>query len=234
MKITIIHGQNHKGSSYHIGRLIADALSCGDEVHEFFLPKALPHFCLGCYSCVENETTCPFYNEKAVIQNAIKESDLLIFTTPVYCMRASAPMKSFLDLFFTNWYAHKPKEYMFSKRALIISTSAGSPGNCAVNDIKTSLTNWGVSNIQTYAVAVQAYSWDTIKPKRKQMILKKIEKLCKAQKKFQRKKNTVSLKTKILFKFFAGMQKADWGASPTEKKYWQDKGWLGKNRPWKA
>lgn len=40
------------------------------------------------------------------------------------------------------------------------------------------------------------------------------------------------MKTKFIFYIMRMMQKADWGASPVEKKYWQDNGWLGKKRPW--
>ena len=29
------------------------------------------------------------------------------------------------------------------------------------------------------------------------------------------------------------MQKANFGSGEADKKYWEDKGWLGKNRPWK-
>lgn len=34
MKTVIINGQNHKGSTYHIGKLLADKI--GGEVTEFF------------------------------------------------------------------------------------------------------------------------------------------------------------------------------------------------------
>ncbi len=37
MKITVIHGQSHKGSTYHIAKQLCDKL--GGEVTEFFLPK---------------------------------------------------------------------------------------------------------------------------------------------------------------------------------------------------
>ena len=42
MKITMVHGQNHKGSTYHIGKMLADKL--GGEVTEFFLPKRFRAF----------------------------------------------------------------------------------------------------------------------------------------------------------------------------------------------
>ena len=59
MKIVLIHGQNHKGSSYHIGRLLAEQFT-ESEVSEFFLPRDLEHFCIGCYNCIEDEEKCPF------------------------------------------------------------------------------------------------------------------------------------------------------------------------------
>lgn len=233
MKITIIHGQNHKGSSYHIGRKIADSLTGESDVFEFFLPKAMNHFCTACFNCLKDETTCPFYKDKLPIIEAIKQSDLLIFTTPVYALRASAGMKTFLDLMFTFWMTHKPKDYIFEKRAVIIATSAGSSGRAAVNDIKTSLSYWGISSIETFSIPIQAFSLETIKPERMQIIDKATARIISRQKKLQQKKSHVSIKTKFMFSLFAGMQKANWGASPFEKKYWEDKGWLGKERPWK-
>lgn len=78
MKIVLIHGQNHKGSSYHIGRMIVDNLDVKKEVTEFFLPKDLNHFCIGCYRCIEGDENCPFYNEKKTIMEAVEAADLLI------------------------------------------------------------------------------------------------------------------------------------------------------------
>ena len=53
MKITMVHGQNHKGSTYHIGKMLADKL--GGEVTEFFLPKDFGHFCIGAEYNVEGD-----------------------------------------------------------------------------------------------------------------------------------------------------------------------------------
>ena len=125
MKIALIHGQNHKGTTYHMGRILADKLASEEDVSEFFLPRDLNHFCLGCYSCIEDETKCPFWNEKKVIIDAMEKADLFILTSPNYCLAPSGAMKSFLDLMFDNWMVHRPKEWMFRKRAAILSASAG-------------------------------------------------------------------------------------------------------------
>ena len=49
MKITLIYGQNHKGSTYHVARRLAEKL--GGERKEFFLPRDFGEFCLGCTGC---------------------------------------------------------------------------------------------------------------------------------------------------------------------------------------
>ena len=39
MRIVVLHGQSHKGSTYHLAKLFCDKL--GGEVTEFFLPGIL-------------------------------------------------------------------------------------------------------------------------------------------------------------------------------------------------
>ncbi len=231
MKIAILHGQNHKGSSYHIGRMIADKIQGENEITEFFLPRDLNHFCLGCYNCIEDDAKCPFYSEKKNIMDAVEAADVLIFTTPTYCMHASAPMKSFIDLTFTYWMVHRPRKCMFSKRAVVVSTAAGTGMKSAIKDITNTLFYWGVPYIKSYGVAVQAMSWDGVNEKKKAKIEKDTSKL--ARKLSTGKKPSVGLKTRFMFKVMGGMQSVSWGSSPIEKEYWEQNGWLGNKRPWK-
>lgn len=231
MKIVMIHGQNHKGSTYKIGRMIANKISREDDIVEFFLPRDLNHFCLGCYACIEDVTKCPFYEEKNKIMTAVESADLLIFTTPTYCLRASAPMKSFIDLTFNYWMIHRPRKCMFSKRAIVVSTAAGIGTKSAIKDITTTLLYWGVPSVITYGISVQAMNWTGIADKKKQKIEKDTTKI--ANKVLKRKRVKAGLKTKALFMMMRMMQKKDWGSGEAEKMYWDKNGWLGKGRPWK-
>lgn len=229
MRITLIHGQNHKGSSYHIGRLLAEQFA-GSDVEEFFLPKDLQQFCLGCYSCIENEERCPFYAEKKRIMDEVERADLLIFTTPTYCMRASAPMKAFMDLTFTYWMSHKPRACMFSKKAVVISTAAGTGTKSAIKDVTNTLFYWGVPYVREYGIAVQAMNWEQVSDKKKAKINTDIAKLAKT---IQNKKVRVGVKTRFMFGMMRMMQLNDWGAGKAEKEYWKERGWLDQKRPWK-
>lgn len=232
MKIVVIHGQNHKGCTWNACNILLNGISCEKEIKEFFLPKDLNHFCLGCYACIQDKTKCPYWKEKSVLEDAMKEADLLVFTTPNYCMMPSGPLKSFLDLFFTNWFSHKPLEEMFSKRAVVISTCAGAGAKQACALVAENLENWGIPQIIKYGFAVNAFSFDAMSEKKKNKVTKDLTHLAKILSK--NKKVHAGFKTRFLFWFYSGMQKANWGASPIEKQYWQEKGWLSGTKPWKT
>ena len=232
MKIVMIHGQNHKGSTWNIANLLLQKLPGEKEVKEYFLPRDLNHFCSGCYACLEARERCPYWREKEPMLHQMRETDLLILTSPNYCMMPSAPMKAFLDLFFTNWMSHKPLREMFSKRAVVISSAAGAGAKKAAKLIGNNLANWGIPEIHLYAAVVNAMNWDMVPSGKKARMEKDMDKL--ARQLSRRGKVTVGMKTRILFWFYGGMQKAGWGASPTEKQYWIENGWLSGGRPWKA
>ena len=231
MKIVIINGQNHKGSTWNIGNLLVQKITGEKEITEFFLPRDLNHFCAGCYACLEARERCPYWPEKEQILQAMREAELLILTSPNYCMMPSAPMKAFLELFFTNWMSHKPLGEMFSKRAVVISSTAGAGAKKTTRLMADNLTNWGVPEVVQYAAVVNAMNWDMVPPKKKAGIEKDMEKL--ARRLSCRKKVSVGIRTRILFWFYGGMQKAGWGASPAEKQYWIENGWLSGGKPWK-
>ena len=231
MRIVMLNGQNHKGSTYHIGRMIADKIGGENDIKEFFFPRDLNHFCAGCYQCIEDEAACPYYEEKKDILDAMEEADILIVTTPTYCMHVSAPLKSFFDMTFDYWMVHRPRKWMFSKKAVIVSTSAGSTTRSAMKDIEDSLFNMGVPYIRKYGIAVQAMNWDGVREEKKKKIDSDTTKL--ARKLSTNKKPHVGMKTKFMFAMMRLMQKMGWGSSPVEKVYWEQNGWLGKNRPWK-
>ena len=230
MKIVMIHGQNHKGSTYHIGRKIADKIGT-EEIVEFFLPKDLNHFCVGCYACIDDVTKCPFFEDKNKIMSEIESADVLIFTTPTYCLRASAPMKSFIDLTFNYWMSHRPRKCMFHKKAIVISTAAGTGAKKAVKDITDALFYWGIPYILTYGISIQAMKWDGIKDKKKQKIEKNTTKI--ANKILKKKNVKVGIKTKVIFMLMRMMQKGNMGSGDADRAYWENEGWLANARPWK-
>ena len=221
---------------------------CGKEYSEDYLFNCEEKVPL-CTACLNEENPyCPpeqayirprmtLYGEflqpsfKLAIKK-IQEADLLIFTTPNYCMMPSAPMKAFIDLFFTNWMSHKPYGEMFSKRAVVLSTAAGAGAKKATKPLATMLLYWGIPKVYSYGLAVNASSWENMPAKKKAIILRDMQRL--GQKLSATAKPSVGIKTRCLFWLMKGMQKANWGAAPEEKAYWQEQGWLNGRKPWKA
>ena len=111
MKIVMIHGQNHEGSTCQTARKLAEKV--GGEIREFFLPRDFDKPCRGCFTCFQTELRkCPHYRELAPLEQAILEADLLIFDSPVYVYHATGQMMSLLDHFGTWWVVHRPRPEM--------------------------------------------------------------------------------------------------------------------------
>ena len=231
MKITMIHGQNHKGSTYHIGRMLAEALETEENVTAFFLPRDLNHFCLGCYTCIEDEEKCPFYEEKKRIADAMEQADLLIFTTPNYCMAPSAALKAFIDLFYQYWIPHRPRKYMFSKKAVVISTTAGTGAGHAIKTVKRTLAYWGIPYIKTYGVAVQASCWAEVKADKKEKIKKDMVALAGKIRRASGGKPSPYIR--FLFRMMVLSRKNAIGDVPAATGSWKENGWLDGRVPWK-
>lgn len=228
MKITVIHGQSHKGSTYHIARELCDKL--GGEVTEFFLPQDFGGFCRGCCACFTvSETKCPDYEKLKPITDAIDEADVIIFASPVYVMHATGAMKAFLDHYGYRFMVHRPEEKMFKKQAVCISTAAGAGMKGTMKDISDSTFFWGIPKTYKFGVAVMETRWEMVKPKIKAKIDKKTTALARKITK-RIGKVTPNIKTRAFFGIMSMVQKN--GYNPVEVEYWKEKGWTSGKHPW--
>lgn len=229
MKIVIIHGQSHEGSTCHIARMLADKIN--GDVSEFFLPKDFGEFCVGCTLCFEkSEKQCPHFDKLSPITKIIDDADVIILASPVYVYHVTGAMKAFLDHYGWRWMVHRPEEKMFSKQAVCISTAAGAGLGSTNKDMAHSMFFWGIARTYKYGVAVMETSWERVSAKKKQAIEKKLDNLAR---KIVRKQGHVrpSVKTKIFFNIMRVMQKHGWNEADVI--YWKEKGWAGRKRPWK-
>lgn len=230
MKITIIHGQSHKGSTYHLARMLGEKL--GGEITEFFLPRDFGEFCGGCGTCfMDSEKRCPHHEKLLLLTRAMDEADVIILASPVYVYHATGSMKAFLDHYGWRWMVHRPEESMFSKQAVCISTAAGAGMGSTCKDMAHSTFFWGVGRTYKFGMAVMAVEWDGVSGKKKQRAERKLAALAE---KIRRKQGKVrpGLKTRA---FFAVMRLAfQRGGNPADAVYWKENGWTGKMRPWKG
>lgn len=202
----------------------------GDTVMEFFLPKDMPNFCRGCWQCFTDYTKCPDFEYLKPIIDAMKESDLLIFTAPVYVYHVPGQVKAFLDHFGYRWMPHQPSGDMFKKQALLISTAAGAGTKSTRKDLKDSMTFWGVARIHTFGKNIRAADWDGVNEKIKLQIQTEVEKRAEKIKAIGSNVKP-SLKVRGLFYVMRAMQKR-FQYNPADVAYWEKQGWLEKARPW--
>ena len=83
----------------------------------------------------------------------------------------------------------------------------------------------------SYGISVQAMNWVGVKKEKKTKIEKDMTKLAHRLTRVGTPK--VGIKTKFLFQMMANMHSAGWDSSPVERQYWEEHGWLNKERPWK-
>lgn len=235
MKVIIIYGVTKKGCTYHIAQEVLSQLAQVEEVKEVFLPKDAPEYCHDCTQCFSAEKPLCCTNEKT---NAILEqilwADLIIMTSPVYVYHATAAIKNLLDHYGNIWMVHRPQREMFKKQAILIATAAGGGMKTTIQDMKDSVTMWGVAHVETVSVALFNTDWDKVTVQKRQMITKKVTKAAKRINRNQSKdKIRVNFKTKAWFYLVRFMQ-SHMALNPPDRLHWEKEGWLGKERPWKS
>jgi multimeric flavodoxin WrbA len=233
MKITVINGNMRQGSTWHSMNAVIGALQGKNEVTEFYLPKDMPHFCNGCFSCItKGAETCPHAAAVVPIVKALLEADLIILTSPVYAMDVSGQMKTLLDHLCYLWMSHRPDARMFDKISLVVSTTAGAGLGHTIKTLKNSLKFWGVKKIYTLKNPVGAMKWNEVKETTQKKIAASAEKLAR-----QIEKSAGSIKKlpnplfrTFFFKIMTGMMKKnEWNL--TDRAHWENNGWLSGAKP---
>lgn len=236
MKITIIHGSPRKGNTYAATQVLKDEMAKHGQVEwvEFFMPQDLPDFCRGCENCFRyGENKCPQSSKTLPMLEQMISSDGLIITTPVFVMRETAAIKNFLDHYAWIFIVHRAHPSMFSKKALILSSTVGAGTKDAIKAVKISLKFWGVNKIDSFAFKTFGDRWNEMKAKKKDKIAGQIQNKAKA---FH--KEVASGKKHRPYPIFwliyhvrrHIMRKAN--EDSLDSRYWQKMGWLsGDKKP---
>ena len=231
MKVLIISGTNHKGSTYSIGRIVAEKLTEAENISEVFLPRDFDEFCCGCTNCfAKSDDKCPHYAKLRPITELIDAADVIILTSPVYVYHCTGQMKALLDHYGWRWMSHRPDERMFSKQAVVVATAAGAGMKSTMKDMADSCFFWGIPKTYKLGKAVRAVDWNSVSPKMKDSINIKADSIAKKIQKRQGKV-PVGIKTRAFFKIMSLIQRNGWNKADME--YWKEKGWTGSKRPWK-
>lgn len=101
MKILVLNGspKRDKSDTMHITRAFLDGMqdAAKQEIHVIDVIDRHIEYCTGCFTCKRNGGTCIHDDDMRAILDEILESDLLLFSFPLYCYGMPAPLKALLD-----------------------------------------------------------------------------------------------------------------------------------------
>lgn len=148
MKYLIINGSPRRKNTYNtVKQLTKDFDYDFEEIH--LIEEQIP-FCIGCFNCFkEGEDKCPHFSKVNPIVEKIKECDGIIVASPVYALNVTSLLKNFFD--HTAYFYHRPQ--FFTKKALVVVTTAGAGHKKVAGYIDETLRHWGVNKVYKIAIA---------------------------------------------------------------------------------
>lgn len=162
MKILIINGGPHRGNTWLLtqkAREYLAGLDKGIEFTEAHLSDIELPFCTGCSGCFrKGHTACPHNGSIQPVMDMIEQSDGVIFCVPCFQGHLPGILKNFTD--HMAFMLHRPR--YFTKKALIITTTAGVSAGSTAKALAATLAGWGFN--RCYKLPVRALSWNDYRP----------------------------------------------------------------------
>ena len=101
MKILVLNGspKRDKSDTMHITRAFLGGMNevAENDVHTINVIDKHIEYCTGCFACMRNGGNCIHNDDMRGILEEILDSDLLIWSYPLYCYGMPAPLKALLD-----------------------------------------------------------------------------------------------------------------------------------------
>lgn len=101
MRILVLNGspKREKSDTMHITRAFLDGMkdSAPQEVHIVNIIDKHIDFCTGCFTCKRNGGECIHNDDMKELLSESLESDLLLFSYPLYAYGMPASLKAFID-----------------------------------------------------------------------------------------------------------------------------------------
>lgn len=211
MKYLVINGSPRKKNTCAVIKQIKSNLE--GEFEEIHLQREKIPLCLGCYNCItEGESYCPHFNQVNAIIEKIRSCDGIIIGSPVYAMNITALLKNFFD--HTAYLFHRPQ--FFTKKAIVVVTTAGAGHKKVANYIDETLRHWGVNKV--YKIAMACGGKETLDTKEIDKVSKKFSNDLKSNNMHSPKFGDI-----MFFNVWKAMAKSD-NPIKADEKYWKETG----------
>jgi multimeric flavodoxin WrbA len=211
MKYVIINGSPRVGNTCEVIKQVKTNLE--GEFEEIHLAKEDIGLCKGCYNCIMiGEDKCPHNNKIKPVIDKIRDCDGIIIGSPVYAMNVTALLKNFLD--HTAYLYHRPE--FFTKKALVIVSTAGAGQKKVANYLDETLRHWGVNKV--YNVAIACGAKETLETKKIDSVSQKFANDLKSNKLHSPKFGDI-----LYFNVWKAMAVSQ-VPIPADAKYWKETG----------
>ena len=101
MKILVFNGspKKDKSDTMHLTRSFLTGMNDirENDVHIIDVIDKKIEYCTGCFECMNNGGKCIHSDDMHDILNEILQSDILVFSFPLYCYGMPAPLKALMD-----------------------------------------------------------------------------------------------------------------------------------------
>lgn len=101
MKILVLNGspKRDKSDTMHMTRSFLMGMNDirKNDVHIIDVIDKKIEYCTGCFECMKNGGKCIHQDDMHDILNEILQSDILVFSFPLYCYGMPAPLKALMD-----------------------------------------------------------------------------------------------------------------------------------------
>ncbi len=177
MRVLTIMGTPHKGNTRAIADLFLNEFeSENNEFDEIVLPNDFQEICQGCANCIlKGEEKCPHFKSVHPAIEKIEKADLIIIATPVFVMSCSSGLKALLDHLAHMWLVHRPKESMFGKTGLTITTAGGAGVKDTVKLLKNNMFYWRIATDYNYSITTKKMGGNYAEYKKKDKIKKQVK-----------------------------------------------------------
>lgn len=162
MKILAIIGSPRKKNSTKIINIIEEEIKKRENVffEYIYLKEIYLGYCIGCGKCMTNEEGCPLIKEKddffKIIKEKLLNSDIIIFSSPVYSNNVTALMKNFLDRF--HYLVFRPM--LTEKKAIVLSTAAHTGLKTVLDYLDFTARSWGCHLIGKMGILMTEFNDD--------------------------------------------------------------------------
>lgn len=101
MKILVLNGSPKRDQSdtMHITRAFLQGMEQAQpqQIHTIHVIDQHIEYCSGCFACMRNGGVCRHEDDMRALLERILDSDLLLFSFPLYCYGMPAPLKNLID-----------------------------------------------------------------------------------------------------------------------------------------